>query len=205
MSKTTIIENSIDCNLMDTKNISKLVDEYTIPTPLQEAFNRFCIEKSIPNHNYEQSDSLIINSIINSNSSDLFEYYPAIEFIKQYCSIELKTMLSPILLKSITSDRLPTKLLLSIEKLIDGIEMDNELSMYDSDYVRDDCSNNELDAQATCIAAIVICNDMCYEPLFNSGLGKELEVWRTIEQVTDEFSMWSIDYLEPSYGSDNEN
>ena len=46
---TQIVESAIDCDLMDVKNIGKLIEEFAQKTPLQEAWNVFCIEKSLPN------------------------------------------------------------------------------------------------------------------------------------------------------------
>lgn len=63
------IESSIDCDLMDVKNISKMIESFTELSSLQRAYEHFCICKSI----FDESDyneNKIIESIIEYNVKD---------------------------------------------------------------------------------------------------------------------------------------
>jgi hypothetical protein len=63
------IESSIDCNLMDVKNISKMIESFTELSILQKAYKHFCHCKSI----FDESDyneNKIIESIIEYNVKD---------------------------------------------------------------------------------------------------------------------------------------
>ncbi len=46
------IESSIDCDLMDVKNISKMIESFTELSSLQRAYKHFCHCKSI----FDESD-----------------------------------------------------------------------------------------------------------------------------------------------------
>ena len=90
MNSQTIISNSIDCHMMDVKNISNLIDKFTILTPLQSTWKRFCEEKSMidsSNHN----DYLILESIKDPKIEDSifqFDCYNCRKvFISEYCNI----------------------------------------------------------------------------------------------------------------------
>ena len=64
------IESSIDCNLMDTKNIAKLIESFTELSSLQKAWKHFCHCKSIFDVS-DHNDIKILDNLINYSDMDI--------------------------------------------------------------------------------------------------------------------------------------
>ena len=184
---SAIIENAIHCQFMDSKNITKMIEEYTVMTPLQEAFNRFCIEKSIPNRS-ACNETHIIEILVNHFSGEVTG-----QFVREYCSPEIQSELCETLLPQINMDNIDLKLLLSIEIVHAGFDMDDELKEYDPMFDRDTFEAEALLADATRIAIIVCCHNVQYRPLFEKDFAKDHRVWQTVIQVTIDLGLWEID------------
>jgi hypothetical protein len=98
-TKINLISDYIDCDLMDVSNISNLIDQFTVLTPLQQYWKRFCIEKSLPDIS-DFNDFKIIESIkgTSSHEDNVFLHSRSIfEFIEYCDESTLKVLINEVL------------------------------------------------------------------------------------------------------------
>lgn len=126
-----IISNSIECSLMDCKNVSTIIEAFTDLTPLQKAWKHFCEEKSLIDlSNY--NDNIILSSIKDPNDENSIfpsrytKGYRRI-FVENYCNSECRDIILNALLKDFDFTFFNTSLLMSLYSDEDHGCMDNEL------------------------------------------------------------------------------
>ena len=98
-TREVIISESIDCNMMDTVNITNIIEEYTQITPLLKAWKRFCEEKSLPDIS-NLSYFAIIESIKGEcpEEDNVFQRYRTPSEFIDYCDTPiLKLLINEIL------------------------------------------------------------------------------------------------------------
>ena len=97
----TEISKCIDCNLMDTINISNIINQFIQLTPLQLAWKRFCTEENLMDTS-DFSDFRILDHIKDTypKNNNLYQYGKTYEFI-DYCDDSLLKLLINELLNSI--------------------------------------------------------------------------------------------------------
>jgi len=142
---TKIISDSINCDLMDCKNISNIIESLTELTPLQNAFQSFCTQKSIPDVS-DYNDKKIIESIKYPHSDEsCFELCSPIYFI-DYCDTSVKQYIIHELIKDFDFKYFNAVLLHSIFDEFDHPEDNTEILEQENDgySVYDDEINNEV-------------------------------------------------------------
>jgi hypothetical protein len=165
-SREAIVSKYIDCNMMDTVNISNLIEEYTQLTHLHKAWKRFCEEKSIPDKS-NFNDFIIIESIKGEcpKENNVFQYgRTPFEFI-DYCDTPLLQLLSKEILTSLDFKFFNASLLYSCgEDDYDyGYEyLESELIHAEQEYDNYDAEESEEDylyaiAQSTKIKLVRLC------------------------------------------------
>ncbi len=188
IQQLTLIENAINCHNMDCGNIAAIIDKYTEKTPLQECWERFCLEKNIID-NTNCSEKYIIELLTNSQQENDNDNANPFQFIKYYCSEQVKQQLIPSLLQHLNKTRITTKILLSIECIV-GIEgvVDDIITTIDEMFSRDDEQYALLDKDATIVTYLVLaCGS--YEQL--QVLIKQQDIdWEIIKTTAFEFGLW---------------
>lgn len=155
---TEIISDSINCDLMDCKNIASIIESLTELTPLQKAFQKFCIEKSIPN-NSDYNDRLIIESMKYPHSDEsCFDLCPPVYFI-DYCDASLKQYIIHELIKDFNFKYFNAVLLHSVFEDFDCPEDKPDLLEEENDgySLYDDEINNEVIIRSQILRIILYC------------------------------------------------
>ena len=135
----TEIYETINCYLFDNYNLSKLISNYLEYTPLQKVWQKFCIEKNIPDTS-DFNDYSIINGIINPDKNSIFQglknpqtFYPYIEnnneliqYIQPYIEEKLDfTYFNASILIAIFGEQALDYETLHIEKEFDNFDIDD--------------------------------------------------------------------------------
>ncbi len=161
----------------------------THKTDLQHAFDKLCKDYSL-SYNCDYNESHIIDIILQSQDNVMpISMAHMLEFIKNYCSLKVKKQLIPHILSAICKTRLTTKLLLSIELIIDmGDIVDEDIMSIDDDFSRDEEDYDLLFKDATLFAYLVQTLGS-YKSLKHVLNDKHIK-WSIVRSAAKEFGLW---------------
>ena len=119
MNTQFVISTAIECPLMDSKNISNLIEQFTTLTPLQSAWKRFCEEKSMFDSS-KHNDYLILSSIKDPQMEDSIFQFDCFNsrkvFISEYCTKEIQEQIIEYILSDFNYTFFNASLIFSLYK-----------------------------------------------------------------------------------------